>query len=210
MLDRVKRKACEASTSRSEASAVNPGIVMMTVPSLIRSSHTCGPPHLNHSPLAFPVEDDPPESWVARRDVRCAATSEAAFAVARRTVAVGNAIRHIEAAPDAADGEANPPEAAIAEAELRRHDPGTHLSLIQRSVIVRAWAAERRFRGKSWHGHCDLPLPKWRMRDDWASRRAGTSCGKPNGTLAVHADNPTVIARRNRPHRLQSSRQRRH
>jgi hypothetical protein len=77
---------------------------------------------------------------------------------------VGNAILHIEAARDAADWQANPPQPALAKAELRRHELGAHVSLVRHRAIVCVWTAERRFREKSWHAHHRSPLLKWRVR----------------------------------------------
>src|SRR5262249_14768313 len=81
------------------------------------------------------------------------AASEATLAVPRRTVAMGNAIRHIEAPPDATERVAELLQITLAVAELRRNKPGGRALLVGRRSIARAWTTERRFRGKSWHVH---------------------------------------------------------
>jgi hypothetical protein len=92
--------------------------------------------------LAGLCADDPQRAGEGRkRHLLGVAASEAALAVAGRTVAVGNAIPHIEAARDAADREANPPKPAVAEAELRRNELGVHLSLTYRRAMVSVWTA---------------------------------------------------------------------
>jgi len=142
-----------------------------------------------HCVHCVPFQRWPRNALSAAEEQRVVAVSEAALTVARRTVSVRNAILHIEAAPNAADRQANPPQPALAKAELRRHELRAHLSLVRHRAIVCAWTAERSFRAKSWHVHHRSPLPKWRVRTGYP----GVDCLEPEERLIVHSTRPWEI-----------------